>query len=178
VTALRKPLRVVIVAVPPVRALDIFGPAEVFGDANDQQAGDPHYDVTIVSAGADRIVASHLGTPLHTAATYRDYEGPVDTLLVAGGVGARDMRYERDFLEWLRLRSADARRFGSICTGALVLAEAGLLNGRRATTHWKWTGDLARDYPRVAVDPEPINFATAIATRRPASRRASICAWH
>ena len=147
--ATRSGLRVLIVAVPPVRTLDLFGPAEVFGDANGLQGGSREYEVNLISAGADRVVSSHIGMPVHTDRTYREYRGPIDTLLVAGGVGAREMKYEPEFLDWLRDRSARARRFGSICTGAFVLAEAGLLDGRRATTHWNWASELARDYPRV-----------------------------
>src|SRR5262249_38336537 len=64
--------------------------------------------------------------------------------------------HEPGFLVWLRDQSRKSRRFGSICTGALVLAKAGLLDGRRATTHWNWCDELARDYPRVIVDPAPI----------------------
>ena len=152
----RSTLGVLIVAVPPMRTLDVFGPAEVFGDANWIGGGDPAYKVTIVSACADRVVSNHLGTPVHTDRTYREYRGPIDTLLVAGCMGPRELHYEAGFLEWLRSRSAQARRFGSICTGAFVLAKAGLLDGRRATTHWNWAAELAQDYPRVAVDPHPI----------------------
>jgi transcriptional regulator GlxA family with amidase domain len=152
----RSALRVVIVAVPPMRTLDVFGPAEVFGDANWLRGGDPAYKVNIVSACADRVVSNHLGTPVHTDRTYREYRGPIDTLLVAGCMGPRELHYEPGFLDWLRLQSTRARRFGSICTGAFVLAKAGLLDGRRATTHWNWASELAQDHPRVAVDPDPI----------------------
>jgi transcriptional regulator GlxA family with amidase domain len=149
---------IVIVAVPPVRILDVFGPAEVFGDANRQHGGDPAYQVTIISGGADRVVESEIISPVHADRTYREHRGvgPIDTLLVAGGSGASEMRYERGFLDWVRVASRNARRFGSVCTGALVLADAGLLDGRRATTHWNWCRQLARDYPRVTVDPNPI----------------------
>src|SRR5580693_2484483 len=152
----RRPLRVLIVAVPPMRTLDVFGPAEVFGDANWLRGGDPAYKVNIISACADRVVSNHLGTPVHTDRTYREYYGPIDTLLVAGCMGPRELHYESGFLEWLGLQSTRARRFGSICTGAFVLAKAGLLEGRRATTHWNWASELAQDYPGVAVDPNPI----------------------
>ncbi len=147
---------VLIVAVPPMRTLDVFGPAEVFGDANWLRGGDPAYKVNIISACAERVVLNHLGTPVHTDWTYREYRGPIDTLLVAGCMGPRELHYEPGFLDWLKFESARARRFGSICTGAFVLAKAGLLDGRRATTHWNWASELAQDYPRVAVDPDPI----------------------
>ncbi len=152
----RSALRVVIVAVPPMRTLDVFGPAEVFGDANWLRGGDPAYKINIISGCADRVVSNYLGTLVHTDRTYREYRGPIDTLLVAGCMGPRELRYEPGFLDWLRLQSARARRFGSICTGAFVLAKAGLLDGRRATTHWRWASGLAQDYPRVTVDPDPI----------------------
>jgi len=126
----RSPLRILIVAVPPMRTLDVFGPAEVFGEANWLRGGDPAYKVNIISACADRVVSNHLGTPVHTDRTYREYRGPIDTLLVAGCMGPRELHYESGFLGWLRLQSTRARRFGSICTGAFVLAKAGLLDGR------------------------------------------------
>ena len=152
----RSALRILIVAVPPMRTLDVFGPAEVFGDANWLRGGDPAYNVTLISACADRVVSNHLGTSVHTDRTYREYRGPIDTLLVAGCMGPRELHYETGFLDWLRLQSTRARRFGSICTGAFVLAKAGILDGRRATTHWNWASELAQDYPSVAVDPNPI----------------------
>jgi transcriptional regulator GlxA family with amidase domain len=152
----RRPLRVAIVAVPPVRTLDIFGPAEVFADANHLHPGGSVYEVQIVSATEDRTVPSYLGVPLLADRTYREVRHSVDTLLVAGGEGAQQMRYSPQFLDWLRRQSRKARRFGSVCTGALVLAEAGLLDGRRVTTHWNWCQELADKHPRVAVDPRPI----------------------
>lgn len=152
----RSTRQVLIVAVPPVRTLDVFGPLEVFGDANRSRSDGPIYEVRVIPAGPDRDVLTHLGTTVRTDRTYGEYRGPVDTLLVAGFDGVSKVRYEREFLDWLKERCASSRRFGSVCTGALVLAEAGLLDGRRATTHWNWCEELARDYPRVTVDPNPI----------------------
>jgi transcriptional regulator GlxA family with amidase domain len=152
----RSALRVLIVAVPPMRTLDVFGPSEVFGDANWLRGGAPAYQVNIISACAGRVVPNYLGTRVHTDRTYREYRGPIDTLLVAGCMGPRELHYEPGFLNWLRFQSSRARRFGSICTGAFILAKAGLLDGRRVATHWKWASELAHDYPRVAVDPSPI----------------------
>lgn len=152
----RSTRRVLIVAVPPVRTLDVFGPLEVFGDANRSRSDGPTYEINIISGGTDRDVLTHLGTTLRTDKTYGEYRGPVDTLLVAGFDGVSKVRYEPKFLSWLKDRCGSSRRFGSVCTGALVLAEAGLLNGRRATTHWNWCEELARDYPQVTVDPTPI----------------------
>ena len=152
----RGPRRVLIIAVPPVRTLDLFGPIEVFSDANRLHGGDLAYEVKIISSTPERIVPSHVGTPLNTDQTYREFRGPIDTLLVAGYHSHQEMRFERDFLNWLREHSGRSRRFGSVCTGALVLAAAGLLDGRRATTHWNWCDELARKYPSVTVDRDPI----------------------
>jgi transcriptional regulator GlxA family with amidase domain len=150
------PRRVAIVAVPPVRTLDVFGPAEVFADANQLNGSGPAYDVQIVSGTEDRTVISYFGVPLVADRTYREMRQPVDTLLVAGGEGAQEMKYSRKFLEWLRWQSGKARRYGSVCTGALVLADAGLLDGRNVTTHWNWCRELEQKHPMVKVDPRPI----------------------
>src|ERR1700740_1543877 len=107
----RSALRLVIVAVPPMRTLDVFGPAEVFGDANWLRGVDPAYKINIISGCADRVVSNYLGTPVHTDRTYREYRGPNDTLLVAGCMGPRELRCEPGFLDGLRLQSARARRF-------------------------------------------------------------------
>jgi hypothetical protein len=74
----RSPRRVLIVAVPPVRTLDVFGPVEVFGDANRLHGGDPTYEVNIISSGPERVVLSHMGAPLNTDQTYRECHGPID----------------------------------------------------------------------------------------------------
>jgi transcriptional regulator GlxA family with amidase domain len=154
--AVPPPRRVAIVAVPPVRTLDVFGPAEVFADANHLNRGAPAYDVQVVSATENRTVTTYLGVPLVADRTYHEMRQPVDTLLVAGGEGAQQMRLSPKFLEWLRRQSGMARRYGSVCTGALVLAEAGLLDGRRVTTHWNWCQELQQKHPKVKVDPRPI----------------------
>jgi transcriptional regulator GlxA family with amidase domain len=148
--------RIAIVAVTPVRMLDLIGPAEVFGDANRLHGDRPVYEIEIISACDDRTVTSHIGVPFIADSTFGETRGPIDTLLVAGGLGAREMRYSPKFLAWLKEQSKKVRRFGSVCTGALILADAGLLDGRHATTHWNWCGELARTHPRVKVDPNPI----------------------
>jgi transcriptional regulator GlxA family with amidase domain len=86
-----------------------------------------------------------------------ELRGPLDTLLVAGGDGVRAALRERGLVEWLRTRHARARRIGSVCSGAFLLAEAGLLDGRRATTHWARCEALAREYPAVRVEADRIH---------------------
>jgi transcriptional regulator GlxA family with amidase domain len=82
--------------------------------------------------------------------------GPIDTLIVAGGIGSRRLVQDARFIAAIRRLAARSRRVASVCTGALLLAEAGLLDGRRATTHWGFCEALAERYPRVQVDPDPI----------------------
>src|SRR5277367_937926 len=149
--ALPKVRRVAIIAVPPARMLDVVGPAEVFADANKLHGGEPVYEVEIIAAAEDRAVPSQIGVPILAHRTYRELHGPVDTLLVAGGEWPPDKRHSPDFLSWLREQSTKVRRLGSVCTGALVLADAGLLNGRPATTHWNWCHELIQKHPSVKV---------------------------
>ena len=103
-----------IVAVPPVRALDVMGPAEVFGDANRLRGGDPSYSVEIVSAGDEKLIATHIKTALLGDQTYRGCREHFDTVLVAGGDGAQYSRFQPAFLDWLREPCAGcaALRFG------------------------------------------------------------------
>jgi transcriptional regulator GlxA family with amidase domain len=152
----RKPMRILIAAIPPVRPLDVVGPVEVFGDANRIRGGEPVYSVEIVVSGEEKLMDTHFKMPMLADRTYREVAGSFDTVLVAGGDGANKMQYQPPFVDWLKRQCGSARRFGSICTGALVLAQAGLLEGRRATTHWNWCGELAQNYPGVRVDPDPI----------------------
>ncbi|WP_395244033.1 GlxA family transcriptional regulator [Agromyces sp. MMS24-K17] len=134
-----------------VKALDYVGPAEVFVEAN--QAVDA-YDVVLLSATGDDITTSLGGRVAVQAAV--DDDGDFDTVIVPGS--------ERSPSEFARGAVVDAaaslrdrtRRLVSICSGAFILAELGALDGRRATTHWKFTGDLARRYPRITVDPDAI----------------------
>jgi transcriptional regulator GlxA family with amidase domain len=136
--------------------LDVVGPAEVFTDANKLHGGEPVYEVEIIAAAEDRVVPTQIGLPILAHRTYREVHGPVDTLLVAGGEWPPDKRHSPDFLKWLRDRGRTVRRLGSVCTGALVLADADLLNGRPATTHWNWCNELVQKHPLVKVDPDQI----------------------
>jgi transcriptional regulator GlxA family with amidase domain len=92
--------------------------------------------------------------------------GNIDTLLVVGGISIWTGESNPRLLRW-REQSTKVRRLGSVCTGAFVLAQAGLLDGRRATTHWCFTGKLKEDYPKIVVDPDPIFIRDGkIVTRR------------
>lgn len=154
------PRNVVIVATPEVSALEVAGAAEVFALAGRklQEAGRPHgrgYRVRLLSCTPDtRPLGSAVG--LVTEGPCTGFQEPIDTLLVAGGLEPWSTRGRDDLQDWLRTRARQSRRYGSLCTGAFVLAEAGLLDGHRVTTHWYFCERLAREFPRVTVDPEPI----------------------
>jgi transcriptional regulator GlxA family with amidase domain len=147
------PRTVLVVLFDGVQSLDVTGPVEVFAGA-DAYAGD--------AGGTYRIrTASLAGAPVRTSSgltlvpdhALADAPDP-HTLLVPGGRGTRGP--EPRLTDWLREHGPRADRLVSVCTGAILLAEAGLLDGRRATTHWAYCDRLARDHPAVEVDPDPI----------------------
>jgi transcriptional regulator GlxA family with amidase domain len=139
--------RVLLLAVEGAQSLDVLGPVEVFRAAG-------AYRVDVVSPGPGGIVLSNgltLGTAPLPARPPRH-----DTLLVAGGRGARRATGDAELVAWVARAARRARRTTSVCTGAYLLAAAGLLDGRRATTHWHSCDDLAERFPRVDVDPDPV----------------------
>ena len=145
-------MRTVLIPVfPAVQSLDVTGPLEVFDHAARERGG--AYQVTVASLGGV-TVRSGSGLGLAPDRDLREPGPPPDTLIVPGGEGAR--RRPPELVAWLREQAPRARRVASVCTGAFLLAEAGLLDGRRVTTHWGRCADLARQYPAVQVDPEPI----------------------
>ncbi len=154
-----RPRLVVIVAYPGVQSLDVTGPLEVFTGAQHllQSTSRPErgYDVrTLSSDGQPLRTSSRLAvTPdfgLHDAPT------AIDTLIVAGGSGHHQAAADRALVDWIARAAKTARRTASVCTGAFLLARAGLLDGRRATTHWASAQELQSLHPDVRVDPEPI----------------------
>jgi transcriptional regulator GlxA family with amidase domain len=153
--------RVVVLAYPGVDLLDVAGPCAVF-DAFEHAPGRPEDDTTpgyrieVVSTGGASQVETSCRIALVAERDYRSVRGPVDTLLVAGGDGAWRAAQDQRLLRWLRRMAPRVRRIGSVCTGAFVLAAAGLLDGRRATTHWQLCPRLARDHPAVVVEDDPI----------------------
>jgi transcriptional regulator GlxA family with amidase domain len=151
------PMRVVVLAVDGSQSLDILGPVEVLAAASRIAAARgaaASYEVSVVSPGGGDVA---LGSGLRLSAD--PLPAPriaIDTLLVAGGEGARKAGAQHEAVAWLRAAGPRARRLASVCTGAFLLASAGLLEGRRATTHWAWCAALAREHPGIDVDPEPI----------------------
>ncbi|MFJ3485511.1 GlxA family transcriptional regulator [Pseudomonas sp. NPDC090202] len=151
--------RIVILGLPPVDALDVTGPAEVFAFANLLYGGDvPPYVLELVSPGADLHLQSSAGIGLtahHSLEQERQAGKPIDTLIVASGWKATG-QLDEGAIAWINERSSRVRRLCSICVAAFALARAGVLEGRRAATHWRMARELADRYPAVQVDPNPI----------------------
>jgi transcriptional regulator GlxA family with amidase domain len=152
-----RPRRVEILAFEMAQLLDVAGPLQVFATANDlaaQRRSPTPYALEVVAATTPSVRTSAglslVVTPLPPA------RSTVDTLIVAGGFGVNAAREDEALLNWLRERAGQARRVASVCSGALLLAAAGMLAGRRATTHWTRCAELARRHPDVIVESDPI----------------------
>lgn len=151
--------RVVMVIYPDAHILDVVGPLEVLTGAKlFLPEGLLPYDVTVVAEQAGRISTTS-GLTIEADQTFaratRDPR-PVDTLIVAGGHGTVKALENKALLDFVTHASMKAARVVSICTGALILAHVGLLDGRRATTHWWWCPILQKRYPKVAIEPDAI----------------------
>lgn len=148
----------VVVGFERVQALDIVGPFEVFTGATLQLAATGHaadgYDVSLVSVEG-RHVSTGTGLDL-VAKPLPDPRAAIDTVVLPGGFGTGEARRDPALIAWIRAVAPSARRVISVCTGAMLAAEAGLLDGCPATTHWAYAGLMADEYPAVDVDPEPI----------------------
>jgi transcriptional regulator GlxA family with amidase domain len=147
--------RIIVVAVPPVDELDLVGPLQVFNSVN-RLAGRTIYAIEVVT-NADSLSVEGEGGVLTFLA--RDHftrvEGPFDSLLLVCGLSSRSVS-DAELSAWLRRMAPAARRLGAVCVGAFLLAEAGLLNGRRATAHWKFGRELEARYPGVRVEHDPL----------------------
>lgn len=144
--------RVGFVVFDGVTMLDVSGPAEVLHQASRL---DHHYDLVLISACGGEVRTS-TGMPLGGTVTAAE-AGRIDTVLVAGGDRLTGQPVDAELLATTRTVAARATRVASVCTGAFVLAELGLLDGRRATTHWRHADALARRHPRVRVEPDAIH---------------------
>lgn len=150
--------RIAVVAFPDVQVLDVVGPLEVFAIASrvlELRGQLTPYAVEVVATRAGALAASS-GIGLVAARSLEQVRGGVDTLLVAGGQGTQAAMEDAVLIAALLRLAPRVRRLGSVCSGAFLLAEAGLLDGRRATTHWQWCEALRARFPRVRVDPDPI----------------------
>jgi transcriptional regulator GlxA family with amidase domain len=145
--------RIVLVAFDRLQALDLVGPAEVFSIASRLGAG--AYTTEVV-AGAKQEIATSSGLRLRPDRTLGACRGPIDTLVVVGGEGVPAALRDARLVGWIGRAAARSRRVASVCNGAFLLARAGLLDGRRATTHWAACEALARRHPEIEVEPDAI----------------------
>jgi len=146
-----------VLAFPLVQLLDVTGPLQVFASANEhvaQAGGAPPYVLRVVARGGEGVTAT-AGLAIATRALPRT-GAPPDTLIVAGGPGVDAAAADTGLVDWVRQRAKKARRVASVCTGAFLLGASGVLDGRRAVTHWSYCAELARRFPTVRVESDPI----------------------
>src|SRR6202049_5144733 len=151
--------QVAILPYPGVQSLDVTGPLEVFAGAQELIVASGRFE-----RGYEIRILSRDGAPLRTSSgltvtphlSLEDAPAALDTLIVAGGPGCLEAARDRALVDWISEAASTARRTASVCTGAFLLARAGLLDGRRAATHWSAAKELARLHPAVHVDPDPL----------------------
>ncbi|MGY2200433.1 GlxA family transcriptional regulator [Pseudomonas gingeri] len=154
---MNRPRIIQVLAFPNVQVLDVTGPLQVFASANDlaRSQGLPlPYAPRVIAAQAGPVMSSAglalVAEPLPAATT------PCDSLIIAGGWGTYAAAEDPLLVEWVRQQAACARRVASVCTGAFLLAASGWLDGRRVATHWTRCEQLAEQYPKLQVEPNPI----------------------
>lgn len=152
--------QILMVGFDDAQILDISGPLEVFSRTSrfmvdESIATESPYHVALTANRRGPIVTSS-GLSLIAQSSIRDWSEPIDTLIVSGGRGVTEAVRDRELIRWITRMAPRVRRLCSVCTGAFILAEAGLLNGRSATTHWRWCEQLAANYPKVRVETDPI----------------------
>ena len=171
----REPRTIAILAYEGLQSLDLTGPLEVFAGANAlirarareaeapqgdararrRAAGVRGYEVSVLSPDGAPVRCSS-GLRITPDADLEHAPAPLDTLIVPGGWGYREAQEDERLIAWIAQSAAASRRTVSVCTGAFLLARAGLLAGRRATTHWASAEALASAHPEIEVDPDPI----------------------
>ncbi|WP_104668155.1 GlxA family transcriptional regulator [Ensifer adhaerens] len=146
--------RIAIVAMQGVQLLDVVGPSDVFAEAN-RQSGRDYYSVEVVSTSGSPVKGSS-GLALIPDHLIDDEPGAFDTLLVAGDPLIQERPLPEALLLWVKRMTEHTGRFGSVCSGAFVLGAAGLLDGKRATTHWSQAAEFAKRFPDVKLEPNRI----------------------
>jgi transcriptional regulator GlxA family with amidase domain len=149
---------IVMVALPGVQLLDVSGPLDVFAEAN-AQAGCEAYRLLVAARDVGPVRSSSGVRLLPDCVIGSGLAEPIDTLLVAGCPNMAETPMDGLVLDWLRQRAGEARRYGSVCSGAFFLAAAGLLDGRRVTTHWAVAERLAARFPAVTVEEDAIHVS-------------------
>lgn len=151
----RQPLRVVMLAFDGVNLLDIAGPMQAF-EASEARRDQRHrYDGIVASVAGGQVMTT-AGIPIVTERLSDIDASTIDTVMVGGGSAAGHPLCPPALIAWIAANAGKVRRLCSICAGAFVLAEAGLLDGRRATTHWHWAGLLQKEHPAARIEPDAI----------------------
>lgn len=145
---------IAVLAFENVQLLDVAGPVQAFATANALTDGKSPYRIVVVSRRGGAVISS-AGLPLVTQ-PFAGAGAPIDTLIVPGGPGIHDALANPPTLKWVRRQFSSVHRLASVCTGAFMLAEAGVLAGRRATTHWTACARLQESYPSIQVERDPI----------------------
>lgn len=152
-----QPRSINILAFPDVQLLDVTGPLQVFASANEiaRQRGLPApYVPRVIAAQSEPVVSSAgLGLAAHPLPSAHEHS---DTLVIAGGRGVHAASRDPHLVRWVHRHAATSRRVASVCTGAFLLAAAGMLDGRRVVTHWAHCNELGQQYPALQIEPDPI----------------------
>lgn len=135
--------------------LDVSGPAQAFWSAREAAPDRAPYEIVLASASGSAVVTD-TGVALGVVSLRKAAAQPIDTLLVAGGLGVFEACADKALVGWLRLHGRQARRAGSTCVGAFLAAAAGLHTGHRVATHWRWCGRLRRTHPDIEVDQDSV----------------------
>jgi len=151
------PRSILLLAFPDVQLLDVCGPLQVFACANELAVqrgfGEPYAPRVVAAAGGLLTTSSGLAL---LAGSIQSVKGPVDTLIIPGGRGVSAASADARLIRWTQRQAKRSRRIASVCSGAFLLAETGLLDGRRAVTHWARCDELADRYPKLRVETDPI----------------------
>jgi transcriptional regulator GlxA family with amidase domain len=161
ITVPGRPIKIGLLGPPEARILDLAGPWEVFTRANEilaeqqpnQKSG---YQLTLATIDSSKLIDCFGQLSIRVGGDFRSLGLGLDTLLVGGGRATWELPKNEDFLTWLKETGSNVRRLAAIGSGAFFLAEAGLLQGKRATTHWRWADRLKTSYPSILVDPTPV----------------------
>ena len=150
-------MQIAVLAFEDAQLLDLAGPAQVFASAAETvgDAAQPPYRVRLVSVAGGPVRTS-AGIELVTEPLSAVAPKAVDTVIASGGAGVYRAAESDAAIAWLKACAESARRVTSVCTGAFLLASAGLLHGKRAATHWQYCAELAEKYPDIQVEPDPI----------------------
>jgi transcriptional regulator GlxA family with amidase domain len=144
---------IALLACPNVQLLDISGPLDVFAEANRQSNQRDAYRMRVIGATSHAIQSSS-GVRIVPDGTIREAPEALDTVIVAGAPHICDAPTDLTMIAWLHQAALGARRYGSVCSGAWLLAATGLLDGRRAATHWNMAARLQQEFPAVIVEPD------------------------